>query len=47
MKKVADNGYKQYIKSRATAAPESIKRSKELPATLPTHDMFGKSVGYD
>lgn len=40
VKRVADNGYKQYIKSRAIAAPESIKRSKELPATLPVHNMF-------
>eukprot|EP00731_Ephydatia_muelleri_P010952 Em0005g1538a len=40
VKRVSDNGYKQYIKSRASAAPESIKRSKELPATLPVHNMF-------
>lgn len=40
LKRVADNGYKQYIKSRAIAAPESIKRSKELPSSLPVHTMF-------
>ena len=30
MVKVIDNAYKQYIRSRPTAASESIKRAKQL-----------------
>ena len=44
LKEVADNGMKQYVKSRNTPSPESVTRAKKLTASLVTvqyHPLFG------
>ncbi|XP_068736507.1 ATP-dependent RNA helicase DDX54-like isoform X2 [Montipora capricornis] len=45
LQRVADNGYKQYVKSRPCASSESVKRSKTINVNaLPIHPLF-KSDG--
>ena len=43
LQRVADNGYKQYVKSRPCASSESVKRSKTINVNaLPIHPLFSK-----
>ena len=47
LKRVADNAYKQYIKSRSLPSAESVKRVKELHLSgLPVHPILGKYLGF-
>ncbi|XP_070534203.1 ATP-dependent RNA helicase DDX54-like [Ptychodera flava] len=42
LKRVSDNAYKHYLKSRPAAAPESIKRMKEIDfGKMSLHPIFG------
>ncbi len=40
LKKVSENAHKQYVRSRGQPAPESVKRAKKLPESVPLHPMF-------
>ena len=40
LKQVADNAQKQYVRSRGQSSPESIKRAKQLPQSIPMHPIF-------
>lgn len=40
LKRVSENAQKQYVRSRTQPAPESIKRAKKLPESIPLHPMF-------
>ncbi|XP_069789283.1 ATP-dependent RNA helicase DDX54 [Narcine bancroftii] len=45
LKRVSENAYNQYLKSRPTPSPESIKRVKEMNfAKLGIHSLFGMSL---
>lgn len=45
MKRVSENAYAQYLKSRPTPSPESIKRVREMNfVTLGIHSLFGVSL---
>ena len=48
MKRVTQNAYKLYIKSRPPPSSESIKRSKQMAEQKPvTHPIFGRSENGD
>lgn len=40
LKQVADNAQKQYVRSRGQSSPESVKRAKQLPQSVPMHPIF-------
>lgn len=41
MKKVCDNGYKNYLKSRPTASKDSVKRAKNIDLRqMNVHPLF-------
>ena len=40
LKQVADNAQKQYTRSRGQPSPESVKRAKQLPQSIPMHPIF-------
>ncbi|XP_032899031.1 ATP-dependent RNA helicase DDX54 [Amblyraja radiata] len=45
LKRVSENAYAQYLKSRPTPSPESIKRVREMNfVTLGIHSLFGVSL---
>ena len=46
LKEVAENGMKQYLKSRNQPSPESVTRAKKLNTTLIEHPLFGTPASY-
>ena len=40
LNRVSENAHKQYVRSRGQPAPESVKRAKQLPDSLPVHSLF-------
>jgi ATP-dependent RNA helicase DDX54/DBP10 len=44
MKRVSENGLKQYTKSRPSPSADSVRRAKDLPSLIPYHPIFAKSL---
>jgi len=47
IQRVSENAYKQYLKSRPTPSPESIKRVKNTDLSgMAVHPMLGQSLAF-